>query len=321
MPCYHPLKAWPVGFTDAGKVKYKVTAYNVIDVDAKIGDPIEVPCGKCIGCRLMYSRQWADRCMAESLYHEYNYFLTLTYDDDHVPISYYGDPETGEALCAQSLRARDLQLWLKRFRKENGEGIRFYACGEYGGKTFRPHYHVLLFGHEFKDLCPFRYERGNWYYTSPSLMKSWNLGHSLIGEFSWEAAAYTARYVMKKALGLSAAEYAQFNIEPEFVRMSRKPGIGKQFYEDHKDELYTFGEVNVQTLKGGRTIRASSYFDRLYDLENHDHLMEIKTRRRDGAVASMESKLQYTSLDKLSYLQVQEDTCLDRSKKLIREDV
>lgn len=319
MPCYSPLKAWPVGYTEGGKIDYKILPKNTISFRGAIGDPIEIPCGKCVGCRLSYSRQWADRCLAESLYHKYNYFLTLTYDDEHVPTVYYSDDETGEAFEAKTLRARDLQLWLKRFRKEFGAGIRFYACGEYGTKTFRPHYHVLLFGHKFDDLIPIRFERGNWYYDSPSLRASWKQGHVLVGDLTWESCAYVARYVMKKAMDIDSAFYANFNLEPEFVRMSRRPGIGRQFYEDHKTELYAYGEVNITTPKGGRKLRPSSYYDKLYDLEYPDDLKLIKAKRRDSAILSLEKQLDRTDLCKDEYLAVKEESTLQRLNKLIRE--
>lgn len=78
---------------------------------------IKIPCGKCVGCRLEYSRQWANRCMLELQYHDSAYFCTFTYDDDHVPRTYYPDPETGEAFPAMTLQKRDFQLLMKRIRK------------------------------------------------------------------------------------------------------------------------------------------------------------------------------------------------------------
>ena len=165
MSCFHPLKAWPVGLNSSGKTNYKITSYGVDHCDiyadgrvvpsnvpmqsslakSVVKDFIEIPCGNCIGCRIAYSKQWADRCMLESQYHDENYFLTLTYDDDHVPRSGYYDEETGEWFDTFTLRKKDLQKFHKDLRKklygsDKGE-FRFFACGEYGDQTFRPHYH------------------------------------------------------------------------------------------------------------------------------------------------------------------------------------
>ena len=148
LPCYHPLKAFVLGEKD-GKRLLKVTCYEVDHLErsgegfsccthpayGRPGDVIEfieIPCGKCSGCRLQRSREWANRCMLELEYHKSSYFVTLTYDDAHVPIHYYSDPETGEALPSMSLVKRDFQLFMKRLRKKFGEGIRFFASGEYG---------------------------------------------------------------------------------------------------------------------------------------------------------------------------------------------
>ena len=126
-----------------GKRLLKVTSYEVDHLERSregfacmrsppIGRPgdvtefIEIPCGKCSGCRLQRSREWANRCMLELEYHMSSYFVTLTYDDAHVPIHYYSDPETGEALPSMSLVKRDFQLFMKRLRKKFGEGIRFF---------------------------------------------------------------------------------------------------------------------------------------------------------------------------------------------------
>ena len=114
---------------------------------------VPLPCGQCIGCRIDYSRQWANRCLLELKYHDSAWFCTFTYDDDHVPRTYYPDPETGEAIPALTLQKRDFQLLMKRIRKKfENDKIRFFMSGEYGSQTFRPHYHAILFGLHLDDL-------------------------------------------------------------------------------------------------------------------------------------------------------------------------
>ena len=163
MPCFHPLRAFPVGFHESGKVKYKVTAETTEFVTRSDGvrvdraESLEIPCGKCIGCRLKRSREWAQRCMLELQYHSSAYFITLTYDDLHLPMNEIVD---NDGCIVQSpvhtLVKRDLQLFMKRLRKNSRQELRFFGCGEYGDESFRPHYHIIVFGLELNDLKIFK---------------------------------------------------------------------------------------------------------------------------------------------------------------------
>ncbi len=92
---------------------------------------LDVPCGQCISCRLKKAREWSIRIMNECSYYEKNCFLTLTYDEEHLPSSY-------------SISKRELQLFLKKLRKKCK--FRYFGSGEYGDKSMRPHYHIILFG-------------------------------------------------------------------------------------------------------------------------------------------------------------------------------
>ena len=98
MSCYHPLKAIDYGIADPSTGKHSIRILKGIydPSETPVGYPdvkyIPIPCGRCIGCRLKYSRDWADRCMLEAQYHEHNVFLTLTYDDSHLPECQEGSP-------------------------------------------------------------------------------------------------------------------------------------------------------------------------------------------------------------------------------------
>ena len=152
MSCYHPMIGKPTGeFWPSGKKKYSFTHGDPMIAREIWPGCIVVPCGHCIGCRLDYSRRWADRQMLELATAKKGLFVTLTYDQDHVPIN--GDPDTGEAF-GYSLDKKDLQDFMKRLRRKfDGTGekpmvqIRFFASGEYGPTTRRPHYHCTLFCH------------------------------------------------------------------------------------------------------------------------------------------------------------------------------
>lgn len=299
-----------------------------------VRDWIEIPCGKCTGCRLDYSRQWAYRCMLELEYHDESHFVTLTYNDNHVPYSAYGDPESGEAIDALTLQKRDLQLFMKRLRKSfSDDRIRFYACGEYGSTTFRPHYHGILFGLHLDDLVPCGCSPAGFpYYTSEKLQRVWSIYHPAtksrsawydpigfvsVGDVTVESCAYVARYIMKKQKGDDAVFYDFHNIEPEFTLMSRKPGIGRQWYDDHPD-LYDFEYINLKTDKGGLKFRPPRYYDKLFDVDDPERMKQIKEIRKRAAENASAAKLRKTTLSYSELLCIEERKKQETIKKLKR---
>lgn len=349
MPCSSPLKAFPIGFHPSGSVKYKICSFTVDHVELISGtwysmsdiirsssaervvrDWIEIPCGNCTFCRLQYSRQWADRCLLELQYHDSAYFVTLTYDDMHVPTSFYPDPETGEANLCYTLDKRDLQLFFKRLRKAfPNDHIRYYCAGEYGSDTHRPHYHCIIFGLHLDDLVFYRRtDLGYNLYNSSALQRVWSvrdadgvvrpIGFAVVGSVTWDSIAYTARYIMKKHKGHDAAYYETFNLLPEFTIMSRKPGIARQYFDDHPDCVVD-GVINVSTEKGGQRIYSPKYFDRLYAVDYPEVMQAIKDKRKQLAEDSMKFKLDKTSLSYLEYLKVCESNLQARIKSLKRE--
>ena len=226
---------------------------------------IPLPCGCCLGCRLDYSRQWANRCYCESLMYHQNYFLTLTYDDNHLPLG---------SMNNNTLVPDDLKKFMKDLRRYFDfhfgiKDIRFFACGEYGDLSLRPHYHIILFNCPIPDLTtnfPSYDANGNLvitqhsasgdiYYYSKIIADIWKKGNILIGECSWNSCAYVARYVMKKQKGRDADVYDSLGIEAPFVRMSRRPGIGIPFFEKNLDRILTFDSI---TVKSGDKIVQSS---------------------------------------------------------------
>lgn len=332
MSCYHPLKAIESGKTVNGKRNLKILSAGFLDEwRVRNGKPfpeehlITLPCGQCLGCRLDYSRQWANRCMLELEYHDSAYFMTLTYDNDHVPVSYYPDPNTGEALEALTLCKRDCQLFMKRLRRSfSADNIRFFMSGEYGSTTFRPHYHAIVFGLHLNDLNPYkRSPQGYQYYTSEALQKVWSIdgvpiGFAVVGEVTWDTCAYTARYVMKKLTGDLSEVYSYYNIQPEFTLMSRRPGIARQYYDDHPD-IYEHQFINLSTEKGGLKFAPPRYYDKLFDLESPQEMERIKEQRKKFAVEATQAKLAKTSLSAEELLAVQEHYRADAIKSLRRD--
>jgi len=202
-----------------------------------------------------------------------NCFLTLTYSDSELPKS-------------GSLEYRVFQLFMKRVRKHfHPATVRFYMCGEYGDMRERPHYHALLFGVDFKDRVYWSTSpSGEKLYRSPTLEKLWPHGHSLIGNVTFESAAYVARYIMKKVTGDNAdAHYSKTDPEtgeivrrlPEFTRMSLKPGVGKGWVDKYRDDVYPHDYVVVR----GKKSRPPRYYDKALDQVDPEALEAIKFER------------------------------------------
>lgn len=205
---------------------------------SETGVKILIPCGRCTGCRLERSRQWAMRCMHEKQMHRASSFLTLTYSDANLP-------EGG------SLSMDHYQQFMKRLRHKFGEGIRFCGCGEYGDTTRRAHYHILLLNADFGDRRFYKPSAGSGLplYTSQELEGLWKFGQSLIGNVDFDSCAYVARYVMKKVIGDDTFDSSLYCFETGIVReapfmtMSRRPGLGRSWYEKFGPHAYEWDSV------------------------------------------------------------------------------
>lgn len=234
MVCYRPLEGYR---TPGGQLAFaKRHGYSDL--------PVTVACGQCIGCRLERSRQWAIRIMHEASLYESNVFLTLTYRDEDLPSN-------------GSLVLEHTQKFMKRLRKKyTGRKIRFYSCGEYGETTGRPHYHSILFNHDFEDKKYLKStENDHRIYTSEILDKIWSHGDCYIGSVTFESAAYCGRYVMKKLTGAREAEYG--DLVPEFQTFSRNPGVGAPWLHKYKTDVFP----NDFCVVNGQKVRVPSYYD------------------------------------------------------------
>lgn len=335
MSCYHPLlvkNVTPRNVPKGSKMELDFSAVSSQKV-AKMLEAqdrlLRLPCGQCIGCRLDYSRQWADRCMLELVYHKQSWFATLTYDDRNLPISYSVDLETGEALSpVATLQRRDFQLFMKKLRKHTRQSVRFFGSGEYGEASFRPHFHVILFGLELNDLVPYKKSvLGFQYWTSETISKAWSdsngdpRGISVVGQVSWETCAYVARYMVKKVKGRSASDhYAALGIVPEFSMMSLKPAIGRQYYDDHPD-LFEYDFINLPGKDGGRKLRHPKYYRRLYEIDDPEGYDDYRSSLVSRAKANVCLKEFLTGREYYDILLQEEELKLKRMKSLIRPDI
>lgn len=324
MSCYHPFIGIPTGeLTVNGKKKYlikssKLAADQLIELKDK--ENILIPCGKCLGCRLDYSRKWADRMMLELETEKKGIFLTLTYDDDHIPFS-----ETDDGKLSYTLEKRDCQLFIKRLRKYYSDiRIRFFLAGEYGSQTFRPHYHCILFGICIDDVgdCVIHgmNELNQPYYVSDKIAKIWKNGFVLLSDVSWATCAYVARYVVKKATGVDKDIYLSIGKRPEFVLMSRRPGIGAKYFEEHKDCI-DLSNINLSTPDGGLKISIPKYYLKKIQLSDPCRYDSIMEDRKRFASDAMLLKLQKNDNLYLDYLEVEEMNKIAETKALKRNKV
>jgi hypothetical protein len=311
MPCYHPLKA----FRSLG-VNPNTGKREVSFSPQKNHSEMILPCGQCIGCRLERSRQWAIRCVHEAQMHDENSFITLTFDNEHL------DPK-------RSLRKDDFQKFMKRLRKKvHPKKVRFFHCGEYGDETSRPHHHACIFGYAFPDKEPWSMSNGMVLYRSKELEKLWPFGNSLIGDVTYESAAYVARYVMKKQTGnggyFEYGAYCKYPRElktgiqapvhyhrtPPYITMSRKPGLGRSWLDKYKSDLYPSDNVVFGTTSKGKPPR---YYDAHMEESDPLTFSQVKIKRLQKA---MESHLKEDS--SLSRLAVRKECRQVKAKKLIR---
>lgn len=236
MACHNPISGWRPR-------KGRQLVFNRNDGWADL--EVSIPCGRCIGCKLDRSLMWAVRITNELSLHEKACFLTLTYKDL---------PKNG------SLVKQDLQDFFKRLRfRLEPQKIRYYACGEYGTETKRPHYHVCLFGWFPEDAKAYKTTPdGHPLWTSQLLEEIWGHGFAVIGQLTFETAAYTARYVTKK---INNGDFFHYLVEPEFALSSRRPGIGADWVRKYAAEIKAHASIYAR----GQTFPVPAYYKKILD--------------------------------------------------------
>lgn len=272
--------------------------------------------------------------MLELQSHDSAYFVTLTYDDLHLPINHYCDDETGEIGSTATLDKKDFQLFMKRLREHHcrkyGDDaqLRFFAAGEYGSRTHRPHYHAIIYGLKLDDLKFYKrnsYPENYDLYSSEWLSKIWNKGFVVVGKVTWDTCAYTARYIVKKMYGNAAQVYEKYNFVPEFTQMSRKPGIGREYYEKKKESIKgTLLDNDVLFITDGSAVRQArvpKYYERLLELDMPELMAELKETRQKISKDLTEIKSESTSLSYLEMLKSEEANKLASVDTLRRKEI
>jgi len=300
VPCYHPLKGYRSKTVNpSGK---RSIVFNPKEGFYDL--PVDIPCGRCDGCKLERSRQWAVRLTHENQMNEYSSFITLTYSEENIP-------KDG------SLHVEHFQNFMKRLRsrrEENGalfktdhtRNVRFFHCGEYGEKYSRPHYHACLFNLDFADKIHWKQVAENRLYSSKTLEELWPQGFSTIGAVTFESAAYVARYIMKKMHGQSA-EILYEGRKPEYVTMSRRPGIGKPWLEKFNKDIKRDDFVVLR----GVPMKPPKFYGSQFEIEDPKRWAEIKAQRQ--VQADERGPYTWEQLKAKAYITKQNLTRLKRS--------
>lgn len=245
-------------------------------------------CGRCFECQKAYSNEWALRLYHEKKYHKYSFFLTLTYDDEH---------------CPSMLIKKDLQKFILRLKKV--ADFRYFACGEYGGKSGRPHYHLMIFTDDIEPFMLYNpFSMGLYkdylHYTSSALIaRLWPFGfHTIEMKIEFATLRYVAKYMQKSRLSDFSSDF-----QKPFLLMSHKPYIGMRedelckwyFGRDKDDKFYVDGvaypipNFYTQVLERNgfaldkiyNTQRLSTSKEAIMDRKRHiDNIYDTLTRPR-----------------------------------------
>lgn len=280
-----------------------------------------LPCGQCLECRTRYAAQWADRIVLEARYYEQSFFVTLTYDEEHVPSVVDQNGNTNLTLVP-----KDLQDFIKRFRRQqqyyHDNQVRFYGVGEYGSLHHRPHYHIIVFGAVLDDIRPMGKSKvGTPLHTSETIEKLWNRGRVEVEPLSWESACYTARYTVKKLGKAETDFYEKLGIVPEFTRMSLKPAIGARYLEDNMERIYKSDEILIPTTESVRHSKPPHYYDEKYDLVFPEQMVSIKENRKDVAKEALKLKLDRFSGSYLELLENEHEKFIHNKPNLKRRNL
>nr|WAE43565.1 MAG: replication initiator protein [Microviridae sp.] len=261
MACYHPIIAWRSKEGQGFNGSWPLVFNKQLGKDYM---EVTIPCGGCIGCKLDRSRMWAIRCVNEASMYDSNYFITLTYDNEHIPLN-------------SSLVYRDFQLFIKKLRIKQKRKIRYFMCGEYGDTYLRPHYHAVIFNLELPDKVLFRNSGDYNLYTSQILSETWGKGYVIAGDVTFKSAAYIARYCIKGSKEDKAVIFG-LQLEPEFQNMSRKPGIGYSWFTKYiKDAI----SVDKIIIKKGLEVQLPRYYNKIIEAMDKKLSKKLKSKRRD----------------------------------------
>ncbi|MBX2833768.1 MAG: hypothetical protein KTR28_02230 [Micavibrio sp.] len=229
---------------------------------------IPCPCNKCIPCLINRKRLWKHRILLESYCHENSAFITLTYSDDHLP---FVNPKTNQKTNQATLAPSHLRNFLKRIRRaSHDQRLRFYGVGEYGDQSWRPHYHLALFGYEpcwHGQTRKDKHSRGRPCCPPCDLIfEKWGFGGIDNAKIEPQSAGYIASYVTKKLT--KETDDRLHGRYPEFSRKSNRPGLGALAIDKLADTIFSrhgihalneHGDVPVSLRHGSQSFPLGRY--------------------------------------------------------------
>lgn len=189
---------------------------------------LRLPCGTCTECLKKRSMEWALRAKHEISLHTQNCFLTLTYDDDHLP----------SHLIVKS----DFQKLLKKLRKKHK--LRYMVSYEYGTHTYRPHMHAIIFGYSPDNQIFLKNtKKGEAIYTSKEITKHWDYGFHSIGTANEKTAYYIASYSLKGKKHEFFDPQGEWITVKDSMNSSKNPAIGLEYLKQNKQQLVDSGQI------------------------------------------------------------------------------
>lgn len=265
MSCTSPLEFWLTA--DGKSAHYGAHTEPFYVANKYFCRKVVVPCGHCIDCRQKYAYDWTARLLFEQQKSDTAFFVTLTYDDLNVPFNSNFD---------LTLRKSDWQKFMKRLRKQYPDNhIKYFAVGEYGSMTKRPHYHAIIFNLPLDDLLPC----GLKMFSSKKLESIWQKGRCTVQDVNSTTCRYVCGYMLKDTRPKS--EFKRIGIEPPFTLISKKPSIGIDYYLENKDRLKDGGLIYCPD---GSLRTSLACYDRYLERDyGKDCLLKLKTFRRDTA--------------------------------------
>lgn len=324
MSCNHPFKAFKTGYkTDNGKddliltfddcendllgiekckkpIRLDDAPHVVINGKVFLSDPLEIPCGSCVACRMQKAKEWKIRNCLELREYPEAYFVTLTYDDWHLPRLNDG---------SSVLVKKDFQDFLKRLRKYIGF-VRYFACGEYGDLTGRAHFHAILYCH-LTDLSLIGVEQ----YVSGVVSKAWNKGFALIEDVTPGSIAYVSGYVEKKF----KADYEKYPVKP-FLMMSLKPSIGLTYFlkrfDSFEEDMHVYGNFHQDKTKVSAPV-PRAFRRKLQDLPWYEDWKQAALLAGESMAETM--KVVYGCAD-LASLHFAQDAAMNKKLEKLRKE-
>lgn len=352
MTCVNPITVWkkrwasltdsPQKYYEDKKVKFKKPR------DIQNYEEIKIACGRCIGCRLDHANMWATRIQLETQEHKENCFITLTYNNENLPLT---------PTNHMTLRKKDFQDFIKRLReqlRQENIKISYFMCGEYGETTHRPHGHLCLFGWQPKDLERIMNSKtDNPMFTSKKLCDIWGKGYVVVQELNYNTACYTARYVQKKA-GIKGNKrlisnqppepevkiderngkpfirlkskyitdkYDNYGREKEFLLMSKKPAIGLKYWTQHFRNIIRNEGILIKHDEHVKKKPIPRYFKKIWEKNDMEQLDWYQYKFKEKAKINHAKDLEKMNADnpEKRLLETIKKNLTDRSKFLKRE--